>query len=296
MSTYNGEQFLQEQLDSIYNQEDVTIKLIIRDDGSSDNTVAIIKEYQKRFENIQLIEGANIGCEESFKELLYMPIEADYYAFSDQDDVWHPNKLISAIHNINTYNCDLSVCNLMLADANMNIENPLFNDVSIKKVKDSFEKKLIDNLHGCVQVWTKKLHSIIQSYKPRETFGHDAWVNAIANCVSKTFVDSTCFINYRLHDNNTSGYARNLKQQINSGIRHYFLSKNSTNDLLCKNIIDGYSKYFNISDKKYNILKIVSTYKSNFRSRIELIFGDYGKHADFRHRCLFTLRVLFNRF
>lgn len=88
MSTYNGEKYLKEQIDSILNQVKVEVFLMIRDDGSSDNTIAILKEYERQNRNIKIIKGKNIGVGNSFMQLLYNSAEAEYYAFADQDDVW----------------------------------------------------------------------------------------------------------------------------------------------------------------------------------------------------------------
>lgn len=89
MSTYNGENYLKEQLDSIFNQKEVEINLFIRDDGSMDNTVDIVKEYMVKYPNkINLIEGNNIGFANSFYYLVKINPKYEYYALSDQDDIW----------------------------------------------------------------------------------------------------------------------------------------------------------------------------------------------------------------
>ena len=101
MSTYNGEKYLREQIDSILGQTGVSVKLLIRDDGSKDNTVEIVKQYCKENDDIKLVEGKNVGFAESFMELVYranLYSDISYFAFSDQDDVWLNDKLISAIH------------------------------------------------------------------------------------------------------------------------------------------------------------------------------------------------------
>ena len=91
MSTYNGAAHLEEQIESIINQEDVNVRLIIRDDGSKDDTVALAKKYTD-----EVIEGSNLGYRYSFLELIRNAPDADYYALSDQDDIWKPQKLVSA--------------------------------------------------------------------------------------------------------------------------------------------------------------------------------------------------------
>lgn len=94
LATYNGEKFLREQLDSICNQDYTDWSLYIRDDGSTDNTIDIILSYVQKYSNIIYIEDENRhrGATFSFLNMLQI-IDSDYYMFSDQDDVWLPNKI-----------------------------------------------------------------------------------------------------------------------------------------------------------------------------------------------------------
>ena len=100
MCTYNGERYLAEQLDSIATQTHGAWKLIVSDDGSTDGTLQILKGYQKRWgaEKLEIQKGPCLGFVTNFLSLVCdKDIEADFYAFSDQDDVWLPNKLGVAV-------------------------------------------------------------------------------------------------------------------------------------------------------------------------------------------------------
>ena len=97
MSTYNGEKYLHEQINSILGQQGVEIHLLIRDDGSSDGTVEICKEYAKKYNQITFYQGENLGVGKSFLDLLKHAPDADYYSFADQDDVWLEDKIIRAV-------------------------------------------------------------------------------------------------------------------------------------------------------------------------------------------------------
>ena len=90
LSTYNGEKYLREQLDSIENQTYKNIQIVIRDDGSHDNTVEIINEYSKKYGNVKFIHGKNKGFIKSFFKLLEYS-DADYFAYADQDDIDNPD-------------------------------------------------------------------------------------------------------------------------------------------------------------------------------------------------------------
>lgn len=105
MATYNGERFLKEQLDSIIKQDYCNLTTYIRDDGSTDKTVSIIKEYSEKYEKIKIIHSdGNVGVPESFYRILRQIKNFDYYAFADQDDVWESDKISNAVEKMETYN------------------------------------------------------------------------------------------------------------------------------------------------------------------------------------------------
>lgn len=103
MSTYNGERFIREQLESIIQQTYTDWTLLIRDDGSTDRTTAIIEEYVARDARIRWINQGdvhNLGVIQSFFTLVKTE-PADLYFFSDQDDVWLPDKLQICLEKAN---------------------------------------------------------------------------------------------------------------------------------------------------------------------------------------------------
>ena len=101
MSTYNGELYIKEQINSILEQKNVKVELFVRDDGSKDKTLGILETYGEKWNNIHFIKGENLGVGNSFMELLYsIGCEYEYYAFADQDDVWLPDKLNQGIAKI----------------------------------------------------------------------------------------------------------------------------------------------------------------------------------------------------
>ena len=101
MSTYYGEKYLREQLDSIIKQTYPLINILIRDDGSSDGTLSILKEYAGKYDHVTYYEGENIGVIQSFLQLLKeSDANVNYYAFADQDDVWLPEKIVRAVEKL----------------------------------------------------------------------------------------------------------------------------------------------------------------------------------------------------
>ena len=121
MSTYNGKDYLREQIDSILAQNckeqmGVSLKLFIRDDGSKDGTQKILDEYAEKYpDRISWYQGENIGVIKSFFELMEKSDEkAEYYAFSDQDDYWHKEKLSAGIKQIKNIIFNFGVCLLLV--------------------------------------------------------------------------------------------------------------------------------------------------------------------------------------
>ena len=93
MATYNGENYLSQQLDSLFEQTDKDWVLYVCDDGSSDSTNEILHHYADRYDNIIFVEGkGRQGAKGNFFGLLER-VEADVYFFCDQDDVWLPEKV-----------------------------------------------------------------------------------------------------------------------------------------------------------------------------------------------------------
>ena len=117
MASYNGIPFISEQIDSILSQAEVDVRLFVRDDGSSDGTRDLLQRYADEG-SLTLLTGENLGPALGFLTLLRNAPEADYYAFSDQDDIWDSDKLITAIKQLKKQeNLALYHCNSRLVDS-----------------------------------------------------------------------------------------------------------------------------------------------------------------------------------
>ena len=124
LSTYNGEKYLGEQLDSILNQKgDFSLKILVRDDGSKDGTLDILEKYSKKIE-MQIIRGENIGVNKSLKELfMNCDTDCEYFSISDQDDVWLETKIQTAIESLskNKNKLKMFASRSLVTNINMNI-------------------------------------------------------------------------------------------------------------------------------------------------------------------------------
>ena len=109
LSVYNGARFLRRQLDSILDQQDVSIEVVVVDDGSQDDSVALLREYAGRDPRVRLhINPGNLGVTRSFERAISL-CQSDFIAPSDQDDIWQPRKLATLLAAIGDH--DLAYCN-----------------------------------------------------------------------------------------------------------------------------------------------------------------------------------------
>ena len=100
LATYNGEQYLQEQIESILNQTYTDFRLLISDDGSKDKTIDIVEEYAKKDDRIIIFkQNENMGVVKNF-EFLMKQVQSKYFMFSDQDDIWKKDKIEKSVKKI----------------------------------------------------------------------------------------------------------------------------------------------------------------------------------------------------
>ena len=131
LSTYNGAKYLRELLDSLLNQSHKNISILVRDDGSTDATLELLAEYGNKYNNITYYKGENLKPARSFMDLLKQSEDADYYALSDQDDVWLPDKIEIAIKQLEANKADLYHSAFQMTDSNLNpIPTPTYGSTA----------------------------------------------------------------------------------------------------------------------------------------------------------------------
>lgn len=284
MSTYNGQQYVEEQITSIINQEiNCELCIMIRDDGSNDKTCEIIKQLQNKYPNkIMLKIGKNIGCDASFFELLNNAFGYDYYALSDQDDIWLPNKLNEAIQVLEKENNSqplLYASTSYLVDENLNIL-----DTTRKQTKQfTIFNTIVQNIcAGHTQVMNQSLLDVITKDKLDMSKIHfyDAYIMNLAILYGKVVFDNNSHVYYRQHNLNFMGYGQGFIGRLITCFKHivsgkgklyriqakYFISKNKKS-LLNKGYYEDLNVYYNsvrLREKLKYILKKHKVYRQNF--------------------------------
>ncbi len=206
LSTYNGEKYLREQLNSYLSLDDHSnIKVLIRDDGSTDGTLAILREYEENF-GFEIITGENLGLNASMYELLKRrDRNCDYYAFSDQDDVWLPFKIIRAVSSL--FKNDLNSPALYSACSYITDEELNIKGHTIKaKRKLSFYNAMIQNIcPGHSQVCNRSFIDILAETYSEDMMVFDYWAYLLASAVGNVIFDNEPTTLYRQHSSNAIG-------------------------------------------------------------------------------------------
>lgn len=224
LTTYNGQNFLAEQLDSLIEQTERNWTLYIRDDVSTDNTVSIIKSYTQRDLRIKWLEDpVKRGAFGGFMWLL-SEVTADYYMFCDQDDVWKSNKIeltLKRMMEVSKKGIPTIVgTDFSIVSSNLDIIHNSFrkySHYSISQLSDKYFHLFYNNITGCTMMLNNDAKAVSLPY-PDTSEMHDAWVAAAVLWKGGTigYCDEPLML-YRQHEHNVSGVKLNslLKKCLN---------------------------------------------------------------------------------
>ena len=215
LAAYNGEEFIAEQIDSILAQTFQDFRLIIRDDGSSDNTPAIIEEYSRKYPDKIEIVHDDVVCRDPYKNFMELlkHATANYVMFCDQDDYWLPYKLqVMLWHMKDIEHRDPGLPVYVLSGLNVVDENlqsmDRFLQLSLEKTEyKKFTNLLLSNVAaGCASIMNKALYSKSKGYIDGMPFAHDSILAILASMCGVIEHIPAAMVFYRQHKHNASGY------------------------------------------------------------------------------------------
>ena len=287
LALYNGEKYLEELLNSLENQNYKYWRLIAADDGSTDNTLEIIKNFaEKSFHEIEIHvnKPATGSAKENFMSL-FQYVKSPYVMFCDQDDVWLNDKieitLQKMLDNEKIYgtetpvliNTDLKVVNSELEI----IDESFFHFSSFTKDFTLKEQLAMNKVPGCTVMINEALYKYVlqKNIDSSKILMHDSWLMLIALCFGKRdFVDKSTIL-YRQHSLSSIGAkdVRNLSyimkrlmskkdnaqqnmSHINEAKYFYEVYKDELENHTDKNLIKGYSELYNKSRNAYRLFCI----------------------------------------
>ena len=271
LSSYNGQDYISEQLDSILQQQYENLTILVRDDGSTDGTIDILREYASKYSNIKFYNGKNIGVKASFFDLMKNADEtAAYYCFSDQDDIWLNIKIKRAVDILEQmdnnrpllYCCETTLVNKQL--------NPIPMKIKKYKKKPCFGNALVENIAtGCTCVINQKLIKLICHQLPEFTVMHDWWLYLTASCFGEVYYDEKSYILYRQHGNNQVGIRSNYLDEFIKRFRNF---KNNRGQISRQ--AREFHRLFLCDDRNQRLLQYVVESQTSLKDRFRILVSN----------------------
>ncbi|RLA70223.1 MAG: glycosyltransferase family 2 protein [Epsilonproteobacteria bacterium] len=231
LGTYNGVKYLEEQLESLLDQTHENWSLYVHDDGSEDDTLSILIDYNNRYpEKIKLLQSKNSyrSASQNFGYLLGQT-DAEYIMFCDQDDVWYPQKIemtllkMLEMEEMHPESSILIHTDLTVADENLNkIDDSFWHYAHLDPDYDNFERLLMQNIiTGCTVMINRALKERALPI-PKGAIMHDWWLGLVAARFGKIGYISEVTMAYRQHNNNDTGAKRFGLYEVLQHFLRYF--------------------------------------------------------------------------
>jgi glycosyltransferase involved in cell wall biosynthesis len=210
LSTFNGERYLADQLDSILGQEGVEVRLTVRDDGSTDGTREVLARYEGD-DRVRAMLDENVGLPAAYFRLLDLaPSDGAYFALADQDDIWLPHKLARAVDHLaehaSTSRGPAMYC------ARVRLVDEQGRDIRLKELPRrpvDFANALTQNMAtGCTIVLNSAGRDVLIGRWPHYAVMHDAWILLVLSGTGTVVYDPEATVRYRQHEGNAVGIGR----------------------------------------------------------------------------------------
>jgi rhamnosyltransferase len=270
LSTYNGEKYLPDLLDSLLAQTYRNFSILVRDDGSRDATREILAKYKSAHnDKFQLNFEENVGVIKSFLSLINLaPSTYDYYAFCDQDDFWCPEKTQTAVSALESDKSFLTYCsNLKLVDNNLND----LGDKYSGHIRFSFGLSFFENfMAGCTIVFKasllQRLKGKYAQIDPDSLIMYDWLIDMVSTAFGKVIYDGTPHILYRQHEGNCVGLASTKIGEIVWRVKNKIKNKHKTMAQV-RHFLELFGEDINVEQKEY--LKKLLNSSNSFMKRLK---------------------------
>lgn len=283
LATHNGGRYLPEQLDSLLAQTCQDFQILVQDDNSSDNTLAVLREYQERYpEKIRLLQPITFpgGAASNFLSLA-LQARGEYIMFCDQDDVWLRDKVALTLHSMRELEAvGGSGCPSLVFSSYRPVDQTL-SDIGMhtsRTVQLELCRLLVSNcVSGCSMMCNRALYTLFGTYS-EEIMMHDWWAALIAAAMGKIFYLPQELMLYRQHDDNAVGYARvkspgywlrrikreNLFQRKQEYYRQAALLRNRLGDQLEPSARETLDSFLEISGYKNKLHRMSAICRGRF--------------------------------
>ncbi len=203
LSTHNGERYVGMQLASLLSQTYSNIRVQVRDDGSTDGTVEIVRAIASNDARLRLSEGPRLGPAKSFMTLLAAGSEdARWFAFCDQDDVWLPDKLSRAVAALEVFDSRPALYGAAMLHVSDEL-HPVATSGSPRSAR--FHNALVQTAFaGCTMVINQPARTLCLEGLPYYPPMHDSWIYLVVSAFGTVIYDDAITMLHRLHAQNVS--------------------------------------------------------------------------------------------
>jgi glycosyltransferase involved in cell wall biosynthesis len=252
LATFNGESFIESFLESLSRQVGVRIHLRVSDDGSSDQTIKLIKLYEAKFESCEIFLGPSKGPTENFFSLIENSSH-EYVALADQDDVWDESKLATQLTFFKGNGPQLICHNRAIIDpVGLRIQE---SQINIRHLE--LRNALVENVvFGNTILLNKQGIKLVRAHKSSNLVMYDSFMYLLFSCLGNvTFIEKS-LTDYRIHDKNFVGVPRTLSKikSFRFNVNLYYQQNRSFFQLYEKEIsasdAEVFKKYFDVFEKK----------------------------------------------
>ncbi|MGV3763102.1 glycosyltransferase family 2 protein [Parapedobacter sp.] len=204
MATFNGGTYLREQLDSLIGQTYTSWRLIAHDDGSTDDTLLILEEYQHRDPRISIMDDGvtNLGSAANFLHLM-RHVEGKFYMFCDQDDIWLPEKVGRMVAGIAKYEGPTALyTNSYLYEGGSTAISQKSTVIHPHTLRDTLFFN--SGIQGCAVIFNHQLMDILRPF-PDIVAMHDHLITMGAVTFGQIVYLDEVLVWYRQHSQNATG-------------------------------------------------------------------------------------------
>lgn len=258
IASFNGERFLDEQLESLARQEDVNVRVWVNDDGSIDETLNILYKWEEKGLIKGISETQRVGSTRAFLNLLSEHPDSEYVAFCDQDDIWDPKKLSTQTSKI-TNEMPLGVTSKRLY---IDASGGIIGASKKPRKSPSFENAIVENVVPGNTVLINNLAiSLINKYPNPAVKHYDSWIYLLLTYFGDiTYLDLP-LVKYRIHEGNHVGLRKYGLSRFLDSAENYLTQARYLGKIVGPNLIQDknpvLAHLISIYEKKGKVQKAV---------------------------------------
>lgn len=290
LSAYNGEKYIAEQIESILWQDYPNIDLYVRDDCSTDSTLSILEEFEKKGQIILMRGEKNLGYPEGFYELMRTVHDADYFSFSDQDDVWEKDKISRAVKSLNKMDTEkpgLFIANYDICDENLNY----IRTSSCLGTRPKFRNSLYACLGlGFTMVLNRSAKEMVINCRSRRSVTKDVWIGMLCSAFGEVVYDKKSCAKHRRNSGAFSAQDTTFVEIQKERFKKFFSADGfGTVYIVMQEFYDTFKSDLKKSDLKE--LTLLLNQKKTLINKIKKILYPHRLRYDWKDEIM--LRIIF---